>query len=67
MLRKIVYVLPALIVNPFVSLNDGLSMSAADCQWLTDSIQIHFQNITFKTFQKLLFKIQLYPGNFQLK
>ena len=38
MLTKIVYVLPALIVNPFVSLNDGLSMSAADCQWLTDSI-----------------------------
>ena len=38
MLKKIVYVLPAQIVNRFVSLNDDLSMSAADCQWLTGSI-----------------------------
>ena len=32
MLKKIVYVLPSQIVNPFVSLNDDLSMSAADYQ-----------------------------------
>ena len=38
MLKKIVYVLPAQVVNPFVSLNDDLSMSAADYQWLADSI-----------------------------
>ena len=38
MLKKIVYVLPAQVVNPFVSLNDDLPMSAADFQWLTDSI-----------------------------
>ena len=38
LLNKIVYVLPAQVVNPFVSLNDGLTMSAADYQWLTNSI-----------------------------
>ena len=38
MLKKIAYVLPAQVVNPFVSLNDDLSMSAADYQWLADSI-----------------------------
>ena len=38
MLKKIVYVLPAQVVNPFVSPNCYLSMSDADYQWLTDSI-----------------------------
>ena len=38
MLKKIVYALPAQVVNPFISLNGDLSMSAADYQWLTDSI-----------------------------
>ena len=38
MLKKIVYVLPAQVVNPFVSPNYYLSMSDADYQWLTDSI-----------------------------
>ena len=38
MLKKIVYVFPEQIVNLFVSLNDDCSMSAADYQWLTDSI-----------------------------
>jgi len=38
MLKKIVYVLPAQVVNPFVYLINNLSMSAADYQWLTDSI-----------------------------
>ena len=38
LLNKIVYVLPAQVVNHFVSLNDGLTMTAADYQWLTNSI-----------------------------
>ena len=38
MLKKFVFVLPAQVVNPFVTLSDDLSMSAADYQWLTDSI-----------------------------
>ena len=38
MLKKIVYVLLAQIVDPLVSLDDDLPMSAADFQWLTDSI-----------------------------
>ena len=38
MLGKTVYVLPAQVLYPFVSLKDDLSMSAADYQWLTDSI-----------------------------
>ena len=38
LLNKIVYVLPAQVVNPFVSFNDGLTLSAADYQWLTNSI-----------------------------
>ena len=38
MLNKSVYVLPAEVVYPFVTLSDDLSMSAADYQWLTDSI-----------------------------
>ena len=38
MLKKIVYVLPAQVVNPFVSPNYYLSMSNADYQWLTNSI-----------------------------
>ena len=32
MLKKIVYVQPAQVVNHFVSLNDDLSLSAADYQ-----------------------------------
>ena len=38
MLKKIVYVLSAYVANPFVSLNDDLSMSAADNQCLADRI-----------------------------
>lgn len=38
MLKKFVFVLPAQVVYPFVTLGDDLSMSAADYQWLTDSI-----------------------------
>ena len=34
MLKKIVYTFPAQVVNPFVSLNDDLSISAAGYQWL---------------------------------
>ena len=37
-LEKTVYVLPAQVLYPFVSLKDDFSMSVADCQWLTDSI-----------------------------
>ena len=36
MLKKIVYAFPAQVVNPFVSLNDDLSISAAGYQWLFD-------------------------------
>ena len=38
MLKKIVYVLSAYVVNHFLSLNDDLSMSAADNQCLADRI-----------------------------
>ena len=38
LLQKVVYVLPAQVVYPFVSLRDDLSMSASKYQWLTDSI-----------------------------
>ena len=38
MLRKIAHVLPAQEVNSFLSLNNDLSMSAADYQWLTHCI-----------------------------
>ena len=38
MLKKIAHVLPALEVNPFLSLNNDLSMSVADYQWLTHCI-----------------------------
>ena len=37
-LEKTVYVLPAQVLYPFVSLKDDFSMSVADYQWLTDSI-----------------------------
>ena len=36
--EKTVYVLPAQVLYPFVSLKDDFSMSVADYQWLTDSI-----------------------------
>ena len=38
MFKKIAYVLPAQVVNPFASLNDDHSTSVADYQWLADSI-----------------------------
>ena len=38
MLKKIAYVLPAQVVNSFISLNDDLFISAADYQWLAYSI-----------------------------
>ena len=38
MLHKTVYVLPAQVVYPFVTLSEHLSKSAAGYQWLTDII-----------------------------
>ena len=37
-LSKTVYVLPAQVLCPLVSLDSNLSMSAANYQWLSDSI-----------------------------
>ena len=38
LLQKVVYVLAAEVVYPFVSLRDDISMSASEYQRLTDSI-----------------------------
>ena len=37
-LPKTVYVLPAQVLRPLVILDENLSISAADYQWLSDSI-----------------------------
>ena len=49
MLHKTVYVLPAQVVYPFVTLSEHLSMSAAGYQWLTDIIKNYHYYILYLT------------------
>ena len=38
LLKDSIYVLPAQVFSPFIALDESLSMTAAEYQWLSDSI-----------------------------